>query len=106
MEEKVPLYHQIYAVVRQIPRGRVASYGQVARILGNCTPRMVGYAMSATPSGSDIPWHRVINAQGKISIREGISAFMQRQLLEEEGVVFNESHQTDFSLFGWQGPGE
>jgi len=106
LEEKVPLYQQIYTVVRQIPSGRVASYGQIARILGNCTPRMVGYAMSATPSGSDVPWHRVINSQGKISIREGISSFMQRQLLEEEGVIFNENHQTDFSLFGWQGPGE
>ncbi len=65
-----PIYHRIYLVVRQIPRGKVATYGQIAVIVGGCTARMVGYALSATPQQSDVPWQRVINAQGKISETE------------------------------------
>lgn len=67
--QPIPTYERIYEVVRLIPPGRVATYGQVASIVGNCTARMVGYAMAALPPGSDVPWQRVINAQGKISLR-------------------------------------
>ena len=56
-----------YAVVRQIPAGKVASYGQIAEIVGDCTARVVGYAMAAAPD--DVPWQRVVNAQGKVSPR-------------------------------------
>jgi methylated-DNA-protein-cysteine methyltransferase-like protein len=96
------LYERIYALVKQIPYGRVASYGQIARIVGGCSPRMVGYAMAATPDGSDIPWQRVINSQGKISVRgEGFDSPMQRVLLEEEGVEFDSQGRVDFRRFGW-----
>jgi methylated-DNA-protein-cysteine methyltransferase-like protein len=96
------LYERIYAVVRQIPPGKVASYGQIAGIVGGCTPRMVGYAMAATPDGSDIPWQRVINAQGKISPHGyGFGSAMQRALLEEEGVKFDANDRIDFKQFGW-----
>ncbi len=100
-----PVYERIYAVVRQIPAGQVATYGQVAAIVGRCTPRMVGYAMSALPFGSDVPWPRVINRQGKTSPRSGGSgAARQRQLLEAEGVKFNSEGKVDFELVGWSGP--
>ncbi len=100
--EKRPLYERIYSIVRQIPPGRVASYGQIARIVGGCTPRMVGYAMSALRSGSDVPWQRVINSQGKISVHgDGIGTSLQRQLLEEEGVKFNASGRVDWDEVGW-----
>ncbi len=104
MSESPPLtlYQRIYAIVLQIPPGKVATYGQVARIVGGCTPRMVGYAMSATPTSSSIPWQRVINAQGKISPHgDGFGSEMQRALLLDEGIVFDIQGRVDFDRFGW-----
>lgn len=96
------LHERIYEMVRQIPPGKVASYGQIARIVGGCTARMVGFAMSATPEGSDIPWHRVINSQGKISPHGfGFGSAMQRSLLESEGIQFDSSGKIDWAQFGW-----
>ncbi len=100
--DKRPLYERIYKIVCQIPPGKVASYGQIARIVGGCTPRMVGYAMSAIKSGSDVPWQRVINSQGRISVHgDGIGTSLQRQLLEEEGVEFDAGGRVDWDEFGW-----
>ena len=100
---KNSVYRQIYEIVRMIPVGKVASYGQIASILDRCTPRMVGYAMAALPSGSDVPWHRVINSQGKISQRAGGEGEnIQRLLLETEGVAFNANGKLSFEKFGWQ----
>lgn len=97
-----PLSEQIYAIVRQVPRGRVTTYGAVARITGTCTARMVGYAMAATPQGSGVPWQRVINSQGKISPHgAGYGSTIQRQLLEEEGIVFDANGKIDLDKFGW-----
>jgi methylated-DNA-protein-cysteine methyltransferase-like protein len=83
-------YTRIYAVVRRVPRGRVASYGQVARLArlpGRA--RQVGYAMYALPAGSKVPWHRVVNAAGRVSRRRIPGAELtQRMLLEREGVRF------------------
>jgi methylated-DNA-protein-cysteine methyltransferase related protein len=97
------LYHRIYEVVRQIPPGRVATYGQVATVVGSpVTARQVGDALAAlrasTP-GPAVPWQRVINAQGKVSTRRH-----QQQLLEQEGVVFDAKGCADLRRFGWQGP--
>ena len=104
-EKKVPVYERIYYLVGQIPTGKVASYGQVARIVGTCTARMVGYAMSALPAGRDVPWQRVINSKGQVSQHgDGIGSFLQRQLLEDEGVVFDANGKVDFDRFGWGGP--
>jgi methylated-DNA-protein-cysteine methyltransferase-like protein len=97
-------HERVYAVVRAIPAGRVATYGQIAEIAGRCTPRMVGYAMSSVPEGSDVPWHRVINGRGEISLcGEGLA--LQRALLESEGIVFDGSGRVDLGAFGWSGPG-
>jgi methylated-DNA-protein-cysteine methyltransferase-like protein len=99
-------YERIWSVVRRIPRGRVATYGQVARIAGlPRQPRMVGYALHALPDevASSVPWQRVINAQGKISLRAFAgSEAVQRKLLEREGVRFDARARVDLERFGWR----
>ena len=104
--KSTPIYERIYFVVRLIPEGKVASYGQISRIVGRCTARMVGYAMSALKSShKDVPWQRVINSQGKISLHgDGIGNKMQYELLSSEGIQFDEKGKTDFDIYGWDGP--
>lgn len=101
-----PTYERVYAVVRQIPPGKVSTYGRIAAIVGNCTSRMVGYAMAALPADyDDVPWQRVINAQGKVSPRaRSESTALQRKLLDDEGVHFNQAGKVDFSAVLWEGP--
>lgn len=99
-----PVYERIYAIAGQIPRGRLASYGQIAAIEGHCTARMVGYAMAAV-GDRQVPWQRVINSRGAVSERRhGGGTGRQRRLLEGEGVVFDRRGRVDFNLFGWAGP--
>ncbi|MEJ5247524.1 MGMT family protein [Caldilinea sp.] len=101
--ERRPLYERIYAVVRLIPRGQVATYGQIAEIVGGCTARMVGYAMAAAPE--DVPWQRVVNAQGKVSPRaDHWGAELQRQRLIEEGIEFDAEYRMDLARVRWPGP--
>ena len=100
MKKSVSAYQKIYKTVAQIPYGHVATYGQIARLNKNCTARMVGYALAATPEEIDIPWHRVINGQGKISLR--VHEDLQRKLLESEGVVFDNTGKTNLRKYGWQ----
>ncbi len=91
-------------MVRRIPRGRVATYGQVATLAGqNGHARQVGYALSALPEGSDVPWHRVINTRGEIS-RRGTPGYdrLQRVLLEEEGVVFEPPGRVSLERYRWR----
>ena len=98
-------YDRIYAVVRKIPRGKVASYGQVAALAGlPGHARQVGYALHALRSGTRLPWHRVLNARGEISLRtDGAGAGgMQRALLEQEGVRFDAWGRIDLDCFGWK----
>lgn len=94
------LRQKIRDVVRLVPAGRVTTYGAVARRVGACTPRQVGYAMAALPRDSGVPWHRVINAKGEISIG-GETGARQRTLLEAEGVVFDTHGHIDLDCFGW-----
>ena len=96
-------YTKIYAVVRRIPAGKVATYGQVAELAGLPNhARLVGYALHAVSEGSTIPWHRVINAQGKISIRGSTSASVtQRLRLEQEGVRFT-GGRVKLEVYGWK----
>lgn len=103
-------YVRIYAVIRRIPRGRVATYGQVARLAGlGDHARQVGYALSATPEDLDLPWHRVINAKGEVSRRtiaatpeQDEDARDQRRLLEAEGVIFDERGRVSLQRFQWK----
>ena len=106
-------YEQVWNIVRQIPAGKVAAYGQIAKMIpppngveletyAAFAPRWVGGAMAACPD--DVPWQRVINSQGKISERAG--AEKQRQLLEEEGIIFDAKDRIDLKKYGWKGLGE
>lgn len=81
-------YQRIYRVVRRIPKGRVATYGQVASLAGLAGhARQVGYALHALPQGTIVPWHRVVNAAGRISPRATPGGeLVQRILLEREGI--------------------
>ena len=103
--ESFSVRHQtIYEVVKTIPAGVVATYGQVAAIVG-CGPRLVGYALASLPAGMDVPWQRVINSQGKISTRsDGAADPRQRQALIREGIVFSLKGTVDLKRFGWDGP--
>ncbi len=97
-------YSRIWAVVRRIPRGRVATYGQIAALAGIPNgARQVGYAMHALPTGSRVPWHRVINARGEVSLRAGGAADRrQRAMLEREGVRFDTAGKVDLARWRWR----
>jgi methylated-DNA-protein-cysteine methyltransferase-like protein len=98
-------YLAIYAVVERIPKGCVATYGQVAGLAGlPGRARLVGYALSAMAGRSAIPWQRVVNAQGRISPRScGSEADMEQRLrLEQEGVHFDSSGRIPLERFQWR----
>lgn len=98
-------YERVYAVVRRIPRGRVATYGQVAALAGMPRQaRLVGYALHALPDHARLPWHRVINAQGGISLGRGVPGgeLSQRFRLEAEGVEFDANGRVSLRRFGWR----
>ena len=104
-EEKTGLlYQSIYTLVKQIPPGYVCSYGYLAQKVG-CTARTVGFALSALPARNDVPWQRIINSRGMISPRaDGDSNLLQRDLLEIEGVCFDEKSRIDLNAHGWNFP--
>jgi methylated-DNA-protein-cysteine methyltransferase-like protein len=106
---------KVWYLVRQIPAGRVATYGQIAGMIppppgmdydnySAWGARWVGGAMAACPE--DVPWQRVVNSQGKISLRGESGQSHQRQLLEAEGVVFDARDRIDLEQYGWKGPEE
>jgi len=101
--ENASTYQRIYQIVARIPSGRVSTYGRIAKMTGGCTARMVGYALHRLPDErGDLPWHRVINAGGKISPRsDGDGAWIQRELLKAEGVDFDGRAKVDLERFGW-----
>jgi methylated-DNA-protein-cysteine methyltransferase related protein len=97
-----PFYHRIYRIVRHIPKGRVATYGIVARLAGRPgAARTVGWALSALSEDTDVPWWRVINAAGRISLATDHSAVLQRALLLREGVKFAPGGAVNLGTFGW-----
>ena len=103
MAPRTGSYQKIWKTVERIPKGKVASYGQVARVsrLPN-QARLVGYALHNLPHGIDIPWQRVINSQGRISFPELSSSYkQQRGLLEKEGIVFLKG-KIDLKRYGWK----
>jgi len=98
------VYDRIYAVVTQVPRGQVSTYGDVARRAGlEGRARQVGYALHALDEGRDVPWQRIVNASGQISRRgEPEPARLQRNLLEAEGIVFDAHGVIDLGRFAWR----
>jgi methylated-DNA-protein-cysteine methyltransferase-like protein len=99
---------KIVAAVRRIPAGRVATYGQIAAVAGyDGHARQVGYALHDLPAGSDVPWHRVINARGEISPRSaGDSHEVQRMLLVAEGLKIDERGRVALAKYQWKAKGK
>jgi methylated-DNA-protein-cysteine methyltransferase-like protein len=104
----LPRFHRlVYRLVRRVPHGKVVTYGQVAAILGQPRgARAVGVALGAlrSPHLEVVPWHRVINAAGRCSHRDGFWAGIQRELLEEEGVCFDRNGTVRLETTRWAGP--
>lgn len=95
-------FERVYTLVREIPRGKVASYGQIARWLGwPRGARTVGWALRALHT-DEVPWHRVVNAQGRVSLKGDDGR--QRALLEAEGIVFDAAGRIDMKVYNWTGP--
>jgi methylated-DNA-protein-cysteine methyltransferase-like protein len=96
-------WERVYKLVKKIPRGRVVTYGEIARALklpGGA--RTAGRAMAGCPAGQGVPWHRVLGAGGRLLIRQQVAA-LQRRLLESEGVSFH-GRRVDFAKHGWKFP--
>jgi len=96
------LHDRIFEMVEAIPLGKVATYGQIGKLVGGCSGRMVGFALASLrfAGGRKVPWQRVINRRGKISLT-GPDAALQRALLEEEGVRFDVEGSVNLDDFGW-----
>ena len=106
-DDPPPFYRWVYRVVRKIPRGRVATYGQIAAILGQPRgARAVGLALGALrdAEAERVPWQRVIGAAGRCTHRDGFQAGIQREMLEAEGVVFDRRGYVDLAKVRWKGP--
>jgi methylated-DNA-protein-cysteine methyltransferase related protein len=100
-------YRKIYDLVRKIPKGKVVTYGQVADLLGwYGKARLVGYALFQVDRTSDIPWQRVINAKGEISYSSARlgADYLQKDLLEAEGIEFTKGERIDLQKYRWQPP--
>jgi len=103
-QSETSLYEMIYDMVCSVPEGKVASYGQIARLIGRPrNARQVGYALAALPNDHEVPWHRVVNSKGEISARSkaGYEDY-QRILLEEEGIEFNPAGRIYLKQFLWE----
>jgi methylated-DNA-protein-cysteine methyltransferase-like protein len=105
LRDESSTYTRIYRVVRRIPRGRVATYGQVAELAGlPGHARQVGYALHALPPGSTVPWHRVVNASGGVSLRSEAGHDLEQRLrLDAEGVGFTARGRVVLEKYRWAG---
>ena len=99
-QEVTSAYERIYMVIRCVPAGKVTTYGQISKIVGSVSARQVGYALHAAQPWMEVPWQRVVNSKGHISLRGG----EQRHLLEDEGVEFDDKGRIDLKRSGWSGP--
>ena len=111
--DRMAYFELAWELVRQIPPGKVSTYGRIAAYLSPPKgmsirayevrgARMVGGAMAACPG--DVPWQRVINSQGQVSLRQGGGGEVQRELLIEEGVIFDSKDRIDLKVYLWDGP--
>ncbi|MEA2066791.1 MAG: MGMT family protein [Thermotogota bacterium] len=94
---KQNLFERVYEIVKRIPEGKVSTYGRVAKNAG-CSAKYVGYALSSL-NKNDVPWHRVINSTGKISLKDFEGYNLQRQLLELEGIIFDKDNSVDLEKY-------
>ena len=100
------LFNSIYEIVFRIPQGKVATYGQIGKLVNPpCDPRMVGWAMASLGNMKDVPpvpWQRVVGKNGRISL-PGADGRVQRDLLQNEGIAFNKNGCIDLEIYGWDG---
>ena len=102
MDAELPFSHRVRAIIAQIPSGKVATYGQIAEYAGDPRgSRQVVWVLRSFSRKDNLPWHRVVNAKGTISLPRGAGYEEQRTLLEEEGVVFDERGRIDFERYLW-----
>ena len=96
-------HERVVKFIKSIPRGKIATYGQIADYAGNPrAAREVAYILHSSSEKEDLPWQRVINSKGRISLRPGHGYELQKRLLEDEGVIFDEEGRIDFNKFLWQ----
>ena len=96
-------YDRVVKFIRSIPAGKVATYGQIADYAGNRrAAREVAYILHSSSEKEELPWHRVINSKGRISMKPGHGYELQKRLLEDEGIVFDADDQVDLEKFLWQ----
>ena len=102
--DELKVFEEIIAVVRQIPVGKVATYGQVGKLAGGYSGRVAGFALASLrwKNERDVPWQRVINRLGKLSLRS-FNGGLQRSLLEGEGVDFDQNNAIDLTEYQWDG---
>jgi methylated-DNA-protein-cysteine methyltransferase-like protein len=101
------LPQRLARLLRQVPAGRVVTYGWLARWLGMPRgARQVGWAMHQITDADDLPWYRVVNMRGESSLRDPAGVALQRALLQDEGVEFDAEGRVDLARFGWSGPAE
>ena len=99
--EEYSLYEHFYDLISQIPKGKISTYGDIAKMADCRSARAVGFALNQLPEGSEIPWQRVINSQGKVSTRKNSEGHsVQQCILEEEGIVF-ENGKIDLNKYRW-----
>jgi len=95
--------NRIVEAIRRIPPGRVATYGQIALIAGNPrASRLVVWVLHTASEKENLPWHRVVNRNGKISLKRGSGYDLQKRLLQEEGITFDTDDTIDFNRFLWE----
>lgn len=102
-EECSSFYERAKKAIKQIPYGKVATYGQIAFYAGSPrAARQVAWVLHSSSERDNLPWHRVINGKGKISLKPGLGYELQRSLLEAEGITFDEADEVDLNHFGFR----
>ena len=101
--KKGKLFHNILDIIKQIPKGKIATYGQIAAMAGTQNPRLVGFALAGLKDDTTVPWFRVINSKGQISFPEDSDGFkIQYSLLQNEGIIFDSKNKINLEQFGWK----
>ena len=98
-----PFYKKAISIIKKVPKGKVATYSQIARLSENPKGvRAVAWFLNSSSEKYSLPWHRIINSKGKISLGVGAGYFRQRELLELEGVEFDKNDKIDLSKYQWK----
>ena len=95
-------YQRVIDIIKNIPEGKVATYGQIASYAGNSyASRQVAYILHSSSRKENLPWHRVVNSKGSISLKLGYGYELQKEMLKDEGIIFNKNDRIDLKRFLW-----